>query len=246
MKLNRLGWLLGLAVMLTGSRVMAAGEFEGELDMKMSSGNAEKSMVMQYFVKGHKMRSQASSEDGKFSGGAIIDFQTHQMIMVMDKQKMYMVSKLNSEAFTPKKDNHFKITKTGNTQTILGYSCREWDYTSDDNSGKMWFASGIGNWWANSMAAQSKNLTSDQKAMVNLVLSEKLFPMKWESTGKDGNVRGSSEVVKIEKKSLDSSLFSPPAGYKKFNMPDFGGMGDGSGKKPSKEDLMKMMEQFKK
>ena len=42
-----------------------------------------------------------------------------------------------------------------------------------------------------------------------------------ESTGKDGSAKGSSEVVKIERKSLDSSLFKAPAGYKKYDMPDF-------------------------
>jgi hypothetical protein len=219
-----LGLILGLAA--TGAR--ASGIFEGEVDMKMTHGSSE-GKVVQYFVKGHKTRFQGEDKDGKSPGAAIFDYKNNQFIMIMDKSKMYMVSELHPEKFTYGKDHHFKMTKTGNSQEILGYTCQEYDYTSDENNGKIWFASGIGDWWGAQMAAQSDKLTSDQKAMVSMVLSKKLFPMKSESTDKSGNVKGGMEVVKIEKKSLDSGLFEVPAGYKKFDMGNmFGGNAGGS------------------
>ena len=243
--MKKLTWGLAILLALGPAALKAAGTFEGEVDMKMSTTGGDKTYLMNYFVKGHKLRTQMDSPDGKFSGGSIFDFKNHILITVMDKQKMYTENKLHPENYGKGKDNHFKMHKTGNSETILGYSCQEWDYESDNSHGKIWFAQGIGDWWGSSMAAQSKNLDSSQKALVNMVVSKKMFPMKYEFDNESGK-GATMEVVKVEKKSLDSSLFEVPAGYKKIQMPDFGNMGGGSGKKPSKEDIMKMMEQFKK
>lgn len=205
-----------------------AGAFEGEVDMQMQNNKSDKALLMKYFVKGNKIRTDIETKDGA-TGGGIYDWQTHQMIMFMDKQKMYMVSELHPEKFHyNSQGKHFKIHKTGNTQNILGYDCQEWDYESDDDNGKVWFAPGIGNWWGTQMAAQSDKLDPAQKAMVNMVIEQKLFPMKWESINKSGGVNRTAEATKVDKKSLDSSLFEPPAGYKELNMPkmDLGQMGN--------------------
>src|SRR5581483_5352200 len=125
---------LVLAALLFVGRALA-GDFEGEVDMKMTHSGSDKSTAMQYFVKGTKLKTQVDSPDGKFSGGGIYDLKTHQYIVIMDKQKMYMVSQLHPEKFNGGKDHHFSIKKTGNSATILGYSCQEWDYSSDEGSG---------------------------------------------------------------------------------------------------------------
>jgi len=232
------GLSMGLVLMLAAGSVKASGSFEGEVDMKMTHDNADKSTIMQYYVKGHRMRTQVEGKDG-YSGGGIYDWQSHEMIVIMDKQKMYMVSQLHPEKFTYGKDHHFKMTKTGNTQEILGYNCREYDYTSDDNNGKIWFASGIGNWWGAEMAAQSDKLPPEQRAIVSMVVAQKLFPMKFETTDKSGKVKGGMEVVKVEKKSVSSNLFEVPAGYKKFDMDKMmGGHGGGSQDHPGNGDLL--------
>ncbi len=214
---NTLRFLLGLALALAFGRVRAAGSFEGEVVMKMNRANSDKAMTMQYFVKGHKLRTQMEGKDG-VSGGGIFDWQSHEMIILMDKQKMYMVSELDPAKLTYGKDHHFKITKTGETLDILGYTCREYDYESDNGKGKVWLASGIGSWWGTEMAAQANKLPPDQKAMVSMVVAQKLFPMKSETMDQSGNVKSGMEVVKVEKKPLSSSLFEIPEGYKKFDM----------------------------
>lgn len=204
-----------LAISARGS--WASGGFEGEVDMKMTTHNG-KTMMVQYFVKGHKMRTQMESQDEKFSGGAIYDVQTNQVTVLMDKQKMYMVNQLHPENFHYGTDKHFKLTKTGKTLDILGHTATEWDYTSDDDNGKIWMAPGIGNWWAEEMAAQADKMPSEQRSLVKAAIEEKLFPLKWESNDKSGQEKAGMEAVKLEKKSLSSSMFEPPAGYKKFDM----------------------------
>ncbi len=210
---------LGLAVAL-GTGFAQAGDFEGEVDMTMTTNNG-KTLPIQYFVKGHRARTQItiSNEKGSFSGGSIYDWQTNQITMLMDKQKMYTVSQVHPEKWNyDGNSKHFKVTDTGSTETILGHSCEEWDYTSDDNNGKIWLTPGIGNWWGSEMAAQANKLPSDQRALVNLVVSKKLFPMKWETDDKSGKIKNTGTVTKVEAKSLGDDFFEPPPDYKKFDM----------------------------
>ncbi len=214
---NAFRFLLGLTLALAVGLARATGNFEGEVDMKMTHTGSDKTMTMQYFVKGHKMRTQMEGKEG-MSGGGIFDWQSHEMIILMDKQKMYMVSQLDPAKMAYGKDHHFKITKTGETLDILGYTCREYDYTSDNGSGKVWLASGIGSWWGTEMAAQANKLPPDQRALVNMVEAQKLFPMKSETMDQSGNAKSEMEVTKVEEKSLSSSFFEVPDGYKKLDM----------------------------
>lgn len=222
------GVLLGLVLAFSAGRVLASGDFEGEVDMTVTTSNG-KTLPIQYFVKGHRARTQmtVTSDKGTFSGGSIFDWKTNQMTMLMDKQKMYTVSQVHPEKWNyNNNDKHFKVTDSGNSETILGHTCEEWDYTSDDNNGKVWLAPGIGNWWGAEMAAQANKLPQDQKAMVNMVLSKKLFPMKWESDDKSGKAKNSGTVTKVEAKSLGDDMFEPPSDYKKLDM---GSMFNGAG-----------------
>ncbi len=233
--------VLGLVIALSAGWVWAAGSFEGEVDMTITSQNG-KSLSMQYFVKGDKARSNMTSEDGKFSGGGIYNLKTKEMTVIMDKQKMYMVSQLHPEKFQYDNNKHFKVTKTGKTLEILGHGCQEWDYTSDDDNGKVWLTPGLGNWWGTQMAAQADKLPADQKAMIKMVVDEKLFPMKWESDDKSGNSKATGVVTKVEAKSLSSSLFEVPSGYKKLDMGNmFNGAGasSSSGNKDAVGDAIK-------
>jgi hypothetical protein len=50
------------------------------------------------------------------------------------------------------------------------------------------------------------------------------FPLRVISTDAKGKQAFKMEATKIEPGNLPDSLFVPPAGYQKFQMPDFGGM----------------------
>jgi hypothetical protein len=235
MKKNRLGWLLGLAVILTAGSLQALGSFEGEVDYSMKSKDTEGAMA--YLLKGKKMR--VNMEMKGHSSAMIMDLGTRKTIMLMPEQKMYMVSSIPESKADAKKFEG-KFSKTGKTQEILGHHCDEWLYQGKESQVSTWCASGMGAFMG--MGQQGKNMSAE--AWVEAVKHKGLFPLKTEVRDKDGNNTMTMEATKIDKRSVSSSEFEPPAGYKKINMPSFGG--DGSGKKPSKEDIMKMMEQFKK
>jgi hypothetical protein len=235
---NLLKAILGFAVALAAGWAQAAGDFEGEVDMTMTTNNG-KTLPIQYFVKGHKARTMTSVTDKKMSytGSAIYDWQTNQIIMLMDQQKMYMVNQVHPEKWHYDNNNkHFKVTDTGKSENILGRTAEEWDYTSDDDNGKVWLTPGIGNWWGSEMAAQADKLPPDQRALVNMVVSKKLFPMKWETDDKSGKVRNSAVVTKVEAKSLGDDMFEPPSDYKKFDM---GNLFNGSNQSAGSNDSSK-------
>ncbi len=239
---HALNVLAGLAVALAGGLAQASGDFEGEVDMTMTTNNG-KTLPMQYFVKGHRMRVKTTTgnnnDQKSFSGSAIFDWQTNQMTMLMDQQKMYMVNQLHPEKWKyDSNGKHFKITDSGNSEAILGHTCEEWDYTSDDANGKVWLASGIGNWWGTEMAAHANKLPADQKALVNLAISKKLFPMKWETDDPSGKVKNTGVVTKVEAKSLDDSFFEPPSDYQKFDMGSMLGNGAANTGSSSGQDAL--------
>lgn len=210
--------LLGLAVLLAFGWSRAGGTFEGEVDMKMTRSGSDKSVITHYFIKGNKMRFEVEDPSGKAMGAGIMDLQTKQFIILLEKQKMYMTQESQPGKFKYGEEHHFKITNTGKSETILGYHCEEWDYTSDNSNGKVWLAEGLGNWWGSEMAAQANKLPDDQKALASVVISKKLFPMKWESDDKSGNAKGTGEVIKVDKKTLSSTLFEVPSDYKKMDL----------------------------
>lgn len=55
------------------------------------------------------------------------------------------------------------------------------------------------------------------------------FPLRVVTHDASGKATYKMEATKIEPGSLSDGLFAPPEGFKKFSMPDFGGMMRGGG-----------------
>ena len=235
--MKKILWVTVLALsLLTGKTLMAAGAFEGEVDYQMTA--KEMTGTMDCLIKGQKVR--INSEMKGHSSAMIMDSAARQTIMLMPEQKAYMVypfPKPKSDSGKPKGS----FSKTGKTQEILGHTCEEWLYRGEKDQVSTWCASGLGSFTG--MFQNGKSLNRNE--WVEAIKHKGLFPLKTEMRDGDGNVKMTMEATKIDKRSVSASEFEVPSDYKKFNMPDFGDMG-GSGKKPSKEDIMKMMEQYKK
>lgn len=233
-------FLLGLAMMLMAGvgSLHAFVSFEGEVDYKITTG--DKSGDMNYLLKGKKMRMDMDMEG--HSQSMIFDMPTRKMLMLMPEQKMYMTMDIpENKQEAAKAKSEGKFTKTGKTETILGYKCEEWLYESKHGTTSIWAASGLGNFMG---MGQKSGMGAS--AWTQMVKSKGLFPLRVTSKGANGKGEMSMEATKVEKRSLSDSLFEVPAGFKKMESPNMGAMGGASGKKMSKEDIMKMMEQYKK
>lgn len=232
-------FLLGLALMLMAGAgsLYALGSFEGQVDYKMTTRKGE-NVDMSYLLKGKRIRINTSMKG--HDGAMIMDLSTRKMMMLMPEQKKYTETEIrNPKGKSGKPEG--KISKTGKTEVILGRKCEEWLYEGKTGQSSIWAVSGMGNFMA--MGGRPGDSSN---AWAEAVKSKGLFPLRMTYTDKSGNTEMTMEATKIDEKSLDAALFEVPAGYEKIEMPGFGDMGGSSGKKMSKEDIMKMMEQYKK
>ena len=140
----------------------------------------------------------------------IIDTKAQKMYMVMDQQRMYM-----EQAITPSgmagalEKRKPDITRTGKTETIAGYSCEHWLIKDDGVAFDACVAKGLGPFFGGESPMGRRATPAWYEE-----LKDGLFPLKV--------MRGDEtvlEVTGIEKKSLDASLFAPPAGYQKMDLP---------------------------
>lgn len=214
---------------------VARADFEGVVDYHMTMSD-NKQMDTEYMIKGKKFRMNMNENGHDMS--TIMDLGSKKVITLMHKQKMYMVHKMDkamSEASKHKPEG--KFTKASDTKTILGYACDHWIYEGKHGKTDFWGAKGLGAFLG--LGGQGK--TED---WIEAIKGKGVFPLELDTTTQNGKTM-TMKATKVEKKSLSSSLFEPPADYKKMEMPDMGSMMGGDGKQPSKEDIMKKMKDMK-
>ncbi len=211
MKLRYLSmfFLILAAVLVLPEKSFSQDKFEGKVTFNVYDGG--ESHTMQYFVKGNKLRFDAN-EQGQ-QGQIIMDPAAKQFMIVMPQQKMYMVmpipdmkDKNNSSDNAEKAD----FVKTGETKDILGYSAEKWTYKNGDDKGEAWMTKEIGGFqmFDNPMQQNQPQWQKDLQA-------EGYFPLLVYENGDKV-----FEVTNIDKKSLDATMFEPPAGFQKMDMPN--------------------------
>ena len=221
----------------------SGGDFEGTIAMKVETEN-QKGMEMTYFLKGRQARIETKVPN--VPGGEAVmlwDLEGSKMITLMPSRKMYMTIDFKETSERMKKmakdtkksggddeEKFPKLTPTGKQETIAGYTCEHW-LMGDKQETDMCVAKGLGYF---GMGGQSggglgalKNLAFGPKLLAEAAahpewvkfLEGGAFPLKLTSM-EDGKVTMNMEATRIEKKSLDDSLFTIPADYKELNMPN--------------------------
>ena len=217
---RRAAMLVAFAIPLAG-RAQLAPSFQGAIGLRVRDDDGTQH-EMQYLTKDGKLRFELSDQRGG-SAVMIIDPATHQMLMLMPAEKMYMERPLTGG--TPSKSissaSTAKPVFTGKKEMIAGYECEHVLFTDDDGS-KMdaCIAKGLGTFMrppaGNPMAGPPPKAKNDWSTK----LGAGWFPLKV--------TKGSNtifNVTKIEKKPLDASLFTAPAGWQKLGgMPGMPGM----------------------
>jgi hypothetical protein len=131
-------------------------------------------------------------------------------------------------------ENKFpKLTETGKRETIAGYTCEHW-LMGDKQNMDICIAKGLGYFGMGGQGGGAfstlKNLAFSPEQLAEAsshpewvkFLEGGAFPLKMTST-EEGKVTMNMEATKIEKKSLDDSLFVVPPDYKEFSMGNLGG-----------------------
>ena len=199
------------------TRAAAQDPFEGVVVMHDSM--AGKAMDMTYYYKGAKVRIEMSVKKGQ-EMTYIEDHDAKTTTMIMPSEKMYMTQPFTDVNPKPLSSDE-KPVKTGRTATICGYSCEEWTVTTTHKTK-------TDLWLSHEMPAFLPTMGVQQgsaQAKYADFYKERGFPLRMTLTDSAGKQTMRMEAVKVEKKSLDASLFVPPADYKSLSMPG----GDGKG-----------------
>jgi len=204
--MKRVAILLGLVVAST-----ASAQFEGVVTYQM--GKAGETWV--YSAKGNKVRMDISTPSAPSGVAAILDMGAMTTTILMSTQHAYMTMPIPQNANVPD-SVHGKFTKTG-SEVIAGVPCD--DYVGTDAKGEKQGTFCIAHGMGSFMQFNSNNPMMRQYQSRVSGLSGALagggFPLKI--------VRSNGETqmlaTKIDRKSLDASLFSVPAGYTAIQMP---------------------------
>jgi Domain of unknown function (DUF4412) len=204
-----------LAVVPVGAA--AQGTFEGVITFRVTQGN-EGPTTMTYSVKGDKARMDLSA--GGMEMYSVVNATTNIADVVIPMRQMYMEQSLQSSRhMADSAMANAKIDWTGKKETIAGYECEHANVA--DDQGKMddlCLAKGLGTFMAmGGGMGRGRAMGTSWAGHLGQV-----FPLK---VVEDGQVQ--MEVTKIEKKSIDDSIFNIPDGYQKMSMPMGGRRGGG-------------------
>lgn len=215
-----------------------AGDFEGILHMSTAHG-MEPPRKMDWSIKGGKARIDRAREDGR-SHGMIIDTTSKKMLMLFDDKHAYMENDLGGERGErlDKMMEKYEVERTGQINTVAGYSCEIWRIKEKDvqqQRSEACIAKGFGHvasFWVEPRKAQPPWITQ--------LVNDGGMALRSIHYDKTGAEVSRMEVTSVEKKSLDGGLFTIPAGYTKMERgPILGGEAGG-------EEVRKKIEEMKK
>lgn len=209
-------WRAVILSIVVASTAGAQG-FEGTVTYQMGKQNE----TMTYSAKGGKIRMDMN--DPHMPGGAAMlwDTGTSQAMMLMPAQKMYITMDMGKAmANVPDTLGHGKFTKIG-SEVVAGIPCDDYQGTDAKGvkQGTYCIAHGMGNFmWFGGSNPVMKRMSARVSGLSDATAGGG-FPLKIT------NAAGETDMIalKVEKKSMDASLFTPPAGYTQMQMP--AGMG---------------------
>jgi hypothetical protein len=229
----------------SSSSVLGGAAFEGTVTAKMFS--EKHPMEIRYAIKGSRTRFEAMLSEGSAQTGVMLmDMSSGTQTTLIPQSKTYMTVNWREMAEEMTKDagkntsgDFPKVTSTGKTETIAGITCQHW-LLGEKQDMDMCLAKGMGFFGFGGQSGgildKLKNLALREKFKAQLDANPEFakfvesgaFPLKMDKI-ENGQSKTIMEVTSIERKSLDDSLFTVPADYKKMEIP--GMMGGTAGKK---------------
>lgn len=217
------------AVIMAFSPLATAQSFEGVIEMQMKGADQDSPMPMKYMVKGDFVRTESQSPRGEFA--MIMNMKDRKMIMLMPQMKSYMERTIDSSAQLPADAKKPEFKKTGKTEKILGYDCEQYIIKEENRETEVWAAKGLGTFMrprmGGGMGGPGGRGGMGRGGQMPAAWEEEFrtkgfFPMRTITRDADGKEEARMEVIKIEKKELEASLFKAPEGWQKMDMPMMG------------------------
>ena len=200
---------------------------------------------IRYAIKGTRTRIETQlSRGGLQMGAMLMDLSTGTQTMLMPQTKTYidmnlaeMAGKMAKEVGKDSSGDFPKVTSTGKTETIAGFTCQHW-LVGDEQNMDICMAKGLGYFGGGGQSGgifdQLKNLALGEKIKSQIAANPEFakfveggaFPLKMAQV-ENGQSKTIMEVTSVERKPLDDSLFTVPADYKKMEIPGLPGIPTG-------------------
>jgi hypothetical protein len=194
-------------------------------------------LEIKYAIKGTRTRIETQLSQGSSQTGVMLmDLSSGTQTMLMPQTKTYMTMNwggmaemMVKEAGNDIPDDAFKATTTGKTETVAGFTCQHWLF-GDKQDTDVCLAQGLGYFGGGGQSGgvfdKLKNLAMGDKVKAQLAANPEFakfveggaFPLKIAQI-ENGQSKTIMEVTSVERKSLDDSLFTVPADYKKMEIP---------------------------
>jgi hypothetical protein len=190
--------------------------FEGVITMNMTSEEGTK--PIQYYVR--KGMARMDVGEGDNGGVMLMDGKTPKMLMPSQKMYMEMGMFANMGGGENSKGPQHEIVRTGKKETVAGWECEHILIKDPAGESDVCAAKGLGTFMfmGGGMGGPGRGgPPRGGPGWQRDLMKDGFFPLKVSTKGKT-----EIEVTKIEKKSLDASLFEVPKDYTKMVMPGMG------------------------
>ena len=199
-----------IALLLVSAVAHAQSKFEGSITMALGAPQSKTELT--YLIRGDQLRVDVPGAIG-MGGYVVSDVGKNSVMMVMPSQRAVMdlgplqamaAGGAAQAAKTP------DIKTTGKKETIAGTECEHVVVTVSGDQYDVCGAKGLG-----SFSPMSSPMSRGNSAPPGLDrLGKDFFPLRMQKVGGDVLM----QVTKIEKKSLDASMFAVPEGYQKVEL----------------------------
>ena len=206
---------LSILLFITSSLSIAQDKFQGKVTFEVSDESQDQQIS--YFVKGNKFLIQPADGEAAGKGSMIYDGDKKAMIIIMDEQKMYMEMPIDpmDEISKDESIEPDYFVKTGNSQDILGYSCDEFEFKSEDKKGLALMTKELG-----SFLFMDDPNSGGSSQWQKEIMNEGYFPLLVKEENSSGELTTVFKVKELQAMKLDDKMFSPPSGFTKFDMPN--------------------------
>lgn len=204
-------WLAGLmALAPLGLKAQGSG-FEGAVSMTMHASG--QTIPVDYAIKGHKARVEMHTTSR--TNVILIDLDAHTQTILIPELKAFAVH--TGENPTALSANTApKVTALGTTETVAGYTCKEYRIETEKYSGIACMTSEFGE---NPLTdTLSGPLGHDLKG--DETLRKAGMPLKIDITFKEGDKQGEKATVEVTKVSpgpIDEAQMNVPDGWHKLS-----------------------------
>jgi hypothetical protein len=198
------GVVIALAASLAPAMAQGQGakQFEGVVTYQAEGGQ-----TFEYAIRQGLIRIDMNS--GGRQAAMIMDPGSNKMYMLMPEQKMYMEMKVPDGSDLADSAKAAKPTRTGKSEVVAGHKCDYWNVKEAKGDVDICLANDMGGF-----QAFSNHMIGDASAWQDAI-GKNAFPLKV-IMHDDGEDKVALVATKVEAKSLDAALFSPPSTYRKM------------------------------